>query len=95
MKISAIVVGALISASSALAAPVPVNVQVTLAGYNGSNDTYSASVHVTANPCPGVNIDTFLNVPAKNADEARDKTKADIAKITKDANEEAAHCGTH
>lgn len=97
---SAFVLAAFLVATPAMAQPAPGNPQyqetVTLLGFDIASDTYNGQVSISANPCPDVRYSVGLGVSGvKNADDARDKVKAQVAKIAEDIRQAAAHCGSH
>jgi hypothetical protein len=70
--------------------------QVTLNGFDPSTNTYGALVNIAGNPCPDVHYGLYLNVVGvKNADDAKDKVKDQVAKIADDIKHAAATCGSH
>jgi hypothetical protein len=98
------VVGAFLGVLGLAIAPVAasqptaptINVTVFLGSYDLASDSYSGAVMVRSTPCPEVASNVGLPVSGvKNEADALVKVKTQVAKISQDINQAAAHCAKH
>ena len=103
LRLTALVASTLLIAAPAIAQPAQApqgnpayQVAVRMSSFDLASDTYTALVSVSGQPCPNVSFGVGFGVGGvKNADDAKDKYKAQITKIADDIRQTAAHCSDH
>lgn len=68
---------------------------VYMGSYNPSDDTYTATVNISATPCPGTNYSVNIGTRAKNPELAKDSVKDQVNKITNDIQRDYNKCHPH
>jgi hypothetical protein len=78
----------------AMQADAQVKEVVTLQAFNAEDKTFAAQIHVSADPCPGVEYDAHWTTSGvKDRYAAIDKVRGQVAKIANDMQHLAASCG--